>query len=1057
MKRVFLASIRLASAITLGAFQTGSALPRPEALVQIISLDLGRERTLEGRLFGITAYQPLGALTAARHKSVRDLGPDALSGYAAIRRQLAARREPHILRIAGQAELLMGRTSAARALFDECLAHPACAPDTWSDLAAVYLRQADEDGTETGAELTARAIDAAAKATSLAPMRPYTWFNLGVGLARIHLDRAAHDAWTRYLMIEPSEAWRSEARERLARKSDVAATKWSALKAALIGSDDVPPADLSAIASTFAQQGRDFLLEELLPLWGRAWLAGQWDDASARLARAQAVVELLERVDGDRLLTACVARVTEVSQDRMSGTARDLAGAHVAYGEGRRLFEANRREQSAVELSNASRHFRAAESPCVAWADVGLATTQYFAGDVESARAQFAATAGLAQVRGHWALLGRAQWNLGVSYAETAAIEAGLKCFAESGAAFERAREMENEAAVAGAAAYALLSIGEHKSAWQRLGHALKRLDRIVSVRRRYQLLFNASLFAADAELMWTALAFQRASLDAAHERGVANTIVEGLVRQARLHLQVGNVDEALADLADASRRLPGIASQSSLEYQKTWLDRVRAEISIASQPSESLRLIDEAMITSFGKRQPDQVPLLLLARGRAALNAKDVATADTSFRRGLEVFQTQWRGLASPEHRVSYTDESWDLFDELIRLRAVQQDDWTAALRYAEISRGQHAGLEPAAATNTLSISEAPTTAGTDILYYVSLNDRLLGWRLGAGSARFANLQVGRAELAQLVGAYRQAIQSAESSADVRPLGAALYTRLVHPLLPDPAAVRTLVIIPDGALYALPFSSLVEPVTGHFLFEDRSIVVAPSLTLYRRAQDRSALLSRQEIRRALLVGAPVNPDPLLAPLPGAGAELALLAGSYPSPIVLSGAVATPAAFGRLAETADVIHFAGHAKANLAFPRSSSLILSPDATHSSGLLSAREIATWNLPGTRLAVLGACQTAYGALYRGEGLMSLARPFLDVGVPSVVGALWDVDDRVTSRFLVQFHREYARIGDSGSALVAAQRQLLNSPDPTLSLPRNWSAFLAFGASGTGLSGK
>ena len=1050
MNGLLLRSIHLASAVVLGVIQTGSALSRSEALVQIIALDLGGERNLDGRLAGITAYQPFRTTIAAGQRSVRDLGPDALSAYAAIRRQLAAGREPPILRIAGQAELLMGRTSAARALFDECLAHSACPPVTWSDLAAAYLRQADEGGPETSAELTARAIDAAARATSLAPARPHVWFNLGVGLTRMHLDQSAGGAWTQYLRIESSQAWRNEARDRRARKSDVAASRWSSLKAGLISDRDVSAADFSEIASIFAQQGREFLLEELLPLWGSAWLAERWDEADARFRRAQSLAQVLERVDGDQLLRDCVARVTEASQNRVSGIGRDLARAHVAYGEGRRLFEAGRREESTPHFSNAAIGFSTARSACRAWSDAGLAVAAYVAGNTTSALQKFATVAKTARARGHWALLGRVQWTAGVTLVESSQIEAALRCLDESLAAFERAREVENAAAVAGVTAHALRLIGEHREGWRFLVRSLDRFDQVVSLRRRQVLLLNASLFSAAADLAWTALMFQDASVATATQRGAVDAIVEGLIRRADLHLKVGNLGQASADLTEAARLLPQISSTSALQYHRPRLARVRAELNLRHDPAESLRLMDEALIAEIGAREPDQVPVLHLARGRAALNAQNRDAADASFRRGLEVFQTQWRSLASREHRVSYTHETWDLFDELIRLRAIGQAGQAAALEYAEAARGQHAGLDPGS-PQTLDVSRPFTPAGTEIVYYISLHDRLLAWRLGAGEVLFADLDFSRAELAQLVGAYRQAIQTAESADEVRPIGVTLYARLLQPLLPNASGVQKLVIVPDGALHALPFGSLADPVTGRFLIQDRSVVVVPSLTLYRRAQERYEGVSRAQITRTLLVGGAVNPDPLLAPLPGAAAELADLAANYRSPIVLSGLRATAAEFSRAAETAEVIHFAGHAKANLAFPWSSSLVLTPDSHHPSGLLPAREIATWKLPLARLVVLGACQTAYGPLYRGEGLISLARPFLDLGVPSVVGAMWDVDDRVTRQFLVEFHREYAATGDPGFALSAAQRRLMTSSDPTLSLPRNWSAFLTFGASG------
>ena len=55
-----------------------------------------------------------------------------------------------------------------------------------------------------------------------------------------------------------------------------------------------------------------------------------------------------------------------------------------------------------------------------------------------------------------------------------------------------------------------------------------------------------------------------------------------------------------------------------------------------------------------------------------------------------------------------------------------------------------------------------------------------------------------------------------------------------------------------------------------------------------------------------------------------------------------------------------------------------------------------EIAALKLqPGT-VAVLGACETALGRTFNGEGAMSLVRAFLGAGASAVVAALWDVKD-------------------------------------------------------------
>ena len=79
-----------------------------------------------------------------------------------------------------------------------------------------------------------------------------------------------------------------------------------------------------------------------------------------------------------------------------------------------------------------------------------------------------------------------------------------------------------------------------------------------------------------------------------------------------------------------------------------------------------------------------------------------------------------------------------------------------------------------------------------------------------------------------------------------------------------------------------------------------------------------------------------------------------------------------------------------------------------------------------------------------------MISVARPFLAAGVPTVVASQWDVDDGATARLFVAFHRALiAEAGDAARALRAAQLSLMRGADPALREPAHWGAFVALGA--------
>jgi CHAT domain-containing protein len=123
------------------------------------------------------------------------------------------------------------------------------------------------------------------------------------------------------------------------------------------------------------------------------------------------------------------------------------------------------------------------------------------------------------------------------------------------------------------------------------------------------------------------------------------------------------------------------------------------------------------------------------------------------------------------------------------------------------------------------------------------------------------------------------------------------------------------------------------------------------------------------------------------------------------------------------------------------------LILAGDGRRS-GEIVLQDLVRSRPVRTRLMVLAGCGTAAGAPARGEGAISLAHAMLASGVPSVVGGLWDVDDRASRIFFVTFHRHVAAGMEPARALRATQLELWRSEDPALRSPATWAAFITYG---------
>jgi CHAT domain-containing protein len=95
------------------------------------------------------------------------------------------------------------------------------------------------------------------------------------------------------------------------------------------------------------------------------------------------------------------------------------------------------------------------------------------------------------------------------------------------------------------------------------------------------------------------------------------------------------------------------------------------------------------------------------------------------------------------------------------------------------------------------------------------------------------------------------------------------------------------------------------------------------------------------------------------------------------------------------------------------------------------------------------VLSACNTGFGKIETGEGVMSLARAFHFSGVPAIIMSLWKVPDKETAFLMTEFYKNIAKKNSKSAALRHAKLAYLKEvEDPLLSHPFYWSGFVLSG---------
>ncbi|MEM6829997.1 MAG: CHAT domain-containing protein, partial [Bacteroidota bacterium] len=147
----------------------------------------------------------------------------------------------------------------------------------------------------------------------------------------------------------------------------------------------------------------------------------------------------------------------------------------------------------------------------------------------------------------------------------------------------------------------------------------------------------------------------------------------------------------------------------------------------------------------------------------------------------------------------------------------------------------------------------------------------------------------------------------------------------------------------------------------------------------------------------------------------------------------------------------DIIHLAMHAIIEDEAPLNSRLVFSSAKDSiEDNLLHLYEIYSMKIP-SNLVVLSACETGFGNLAKGEGIMNMGRAFVHAGSPNVIMSLWQVDDRSTSKLMQLFYEHLATGMSTDRALWLAKKDYLQTADPIYAHPYYWSGIILSGTQG------
>ncbi len=330
-------------------------------------------------------------------------------------------------------------------------------------------------------------------------------------------------------------------------------------------------------------------------------------------------------------------------------------------------------------------------------------------------------------------------------------------------------------------------------------------------------------------------------------------------------------------------------------------------------------------------------------------------------------------------------------------------------------------------------------------VMYFIA-EDALYAFILSAALTQPAvvRVKVTSAELATAVADFRKALiqegEKIKARDEVEALGRKLGDWLLAPVRTYIAGASTVIILPFGTLYNVPFDGLVVSPPGQpvrYAVEDYRISIQTASTL-------EYLLKPGRPRSTGKLLAISNPD---GSLDGAQQEVNGIVKTMKDARVLGRKQATVKTFTELVGGFRYVHIATHGILETD-PRKSHL------KFSDGPLTLKAIARLGLgQSNELVVLSACDTATELREsEGEEPVSLADAFSLAGAPALVASLWEVDDDSTAELMSTFYRALSQGGgDPLDALRNAKLNLLRmkrGKAAPYAAPWHWASFQLYG---------
>ncbi|MBI9066220.1 MAG: CHAT domain-containing protein [Salinivirgaceae bacterium] len=359
-------------------------------------------------------------------------------------------------------------------------------------------------------------------------------------------------------------------------------------------------------------------------------------------------------------------------------------------------------------------------------------------------------------------------------------------------------------------------------------------------------------------------------------------------------------------------------------------------------------------------------------------------------------------------------------------------------------------------------------------ILEYVVSNEKVYAFLINNGEIYFHDFYYRKdfissiESLQQMISNGNELNFSIEEQKEFSDISHLLYLELIQPFEKQ-ITKKSLLIVPDEQLALIPFEVLLKTKKDSlksvnysnldYLINHFDISYTYSLTLLQKQN----ILTKSLRKNTIFAMAPryesLNENDSnqyftfrdnkkkLGALRGAKEEVENVSKRIKGKSLLNN-FASEEAFKKHAGEYSVLHLAMHTLINNENPMYSKLIFTPNVDHrEDGMLNTYELSNLHL-NADLVVLSACNTGFGKVNKGEGIIGLSRGFFQAGCKSLLATLWSVSDDASTNIIEGFYNGLEQEYSKSYSLSEAKRNYLKNTKGMLAHPFFWAGYISIG---------